>query len=84
MANLLYFKDIAEMSDVRIAMETSKEHDFHVLLPSKHVFKFSECGKGLYYLDTKDLTNNNKSKVSINTYPVLQTVNSNTEYFTAQ
>ena len=81
MANILSFKDVSEIPDVRITMETAKEDAIAVTTKEGKVIRFKPYSNGLFYFDTKN--HNNKSKESVSHYTIIQTVDSNKQFFTS-
>ena len=81
MANILSFKYVSEIPDVRITMETAKEDAIAVTTKEGKVIRFKPYSNGLFYFDTKN--HNNKSKESVSHYTIIQTVDSNKQLFTS-
>ena len=50
-AQILYLKDVNSIPGVRVTMDTSLEKAMHAITKDGTVFKFKECGLGLYYYD---------------------------------
>ena len=87
LANILSLSDVANLKGARITMDSEIEHAI-ILYHNDKVLKFKECRDGLYYLDTS-LEKSNYSNSIITTYSntlqkpsLVQTVNSNKEFFT--
>ena len=80
LANVLSFKQVTEIPDVKITTDTSKEEAFTICLKNRIEMKF-KCNEGLYYYDTNS---NNHSKSKVNNYGVnlLITVANNKLFFT--
>jgi hypothetical protein len=79
MDTILSVKDVANIDSVHITMDTSKEKAMFVHHKSD-VFKFQECDDGLYYYDT---ANCNSNKVEVTNYSFLETVDENSNFFSA-
>ena len=85
LANVLSFKQIAALPNVKITTDTSIAKAISVHVGDK-VFKFEECNDGLYYLDMKKQNNlnnqvNNYSSSS-NNICLLNTIDYNKSLFT--
>ena len=83
MANILSFKDVFAIPGVRITMDTAKEDAIVVTTEEGKVIRFKPYSNGLFYFDTKTHNNNNKSKESVTQYTIVQTVDSNKQFFTS-
>ena len=79
LANVLSFDTVAQLSGVRITLDTLIERGFLVTYKDM-TLKFRPCSDGLYYFDTNTL----KSKSTVTDYSFLETVKSNKEFFSSQ
>lgn len=73
MATILSVKDVANLENVHITMDTRKERAIFVHHDDE-VLKFEECADGLYYYDTAALKPLN---VEVTNYSFLETVADN-------
>ena len=48
-------KDVTNLRDVLVIMDSSKEKANSVIFKGQKIFKFLECRLGLYYIDTEHL-----------------------------
>ena len=64
-------------------MDTSIEKYMNMIMSDGTVFKFKECGSGLYYqyMAINDEQNNAKTNAKITPYSMLSTVTYNKEYY---
>lgn len=68
LANVLSFKKVAAIEDVRITFDTTIEKAI-VVHVNNITFKFKECKDGLYYFDMTNYNiENHKTKSTINNY----------------
>jgi hypothetical protein len=79
MVTILSVKDVANLDNVHITMDTRQERVIFVHHDGK-VLKFKECADGLYYYDTAACKPNN---VDITNYSFLETVADNSKFFSA-
>ena len=82
MANILSFKDVSELSGVHITMDTKKEDAIVVTTKEGNVIRFKPYSNGLFYYDMETVTSN-KFKETVKPYSLVQTVESNKQFFTA-
>ena len=52
LATVLSVKDVANIENVKIIMDTSKERAISVIIKGDRIIKFLQCNSGLYYFDT--------------------------------
>ena len=82
LANILSLSDVANLPGARITMDSTVEKAIN-LHHNGVTLKFEECSDGLYFLDTSKY---NPTKPSVTSYSkslsLLQTVNSNKEFYT--
>ena len=52
MANILSFKEVADIPGVRITTDTKQGRAMKVSLGKVRTLKYKECGSGLYFYDT--------------------------------
>ena len=91
LANILSLSDVANLAGARITMDSKVERTINLHYNGR-TLKFKECSDGLYFLDTTKTEDNysntqiiayNTSSPHSHTYSsMLQTVNSNREFFT--
>ena len=72
-ATILAFKDVCYVPGVRVKIHTEIDGFFYSQLSTGHVFKLTQCSKGMYYFDT-DQVNNDKTSETFNHYINIQTV----------
>jgi len=78
LANVLSFKQVAALDNVKFTLDTSVEKAIVVHISNKQ-FKFKECRDGLYFLNTKNIKKrNNKNKV--NEYPICNYIPSTSNF----
>ena len=53
MANILSFKEVADILGVRITPDTKQERLVIVYLGNGRTFRFKDCKSGIYFYDTK-------------------------------
>ena len=84
LATILSFKDVNNTLGVRVTMDTSIEKAMNVIMRDVTLFKFKECGSGLYYyvMVSTDEQNNAKTNTTITPYSLLSTVTENKEFYT--
>ena len=87
LGNIVSLRDVANIPNVTITMDTSKERAITVKMGPYKEFKFLECPDGLYHYDTS-ITRENLSKTKSaftpysNSYSLATTVADNKKYFT--
>jgi hypothetical protein len=77
MANILALKDVADR--FKITMDRTKERAMLVHVSNDIIIRFSQCGNGLYYLDTSAIRKTTSNNVT--DYSFLSTVKENKAYF---
>ena len=89
LANIISFRDVANIPGVVIKMDSSKERAITVEMGSYKKFKFLECPDGLYHYDTTTMYENcSKTKsafvpyLNSSSYSLAMTVEDNKKYFT--
>ena len=84
LANIISFRDIANIPGVKITMDTTKERAITVMMANGSEYKFNECPDGLYYYDTAKKSEGyyNKTKPILTPYSFAMTVNENKSFFT--
>ena len=72
-ATIISLKDVNNISGLCVTMDTSIENNTDVILSDGTVFKFKECGSGLYYnyVARTDEHNSAKSNATITSYSLL-------------
>ena len=86
LATVLSMKDVTNLRDVVVIMDSSKEKAILVIVKGQKTFKFLECGSGLYYIDTEHLDKHvekfkNNNNV-LNHYSALPTLSENKKGYT--
>ena len=78
-AKILSLKDVNNIPEVRVTMDTSIETSLHVVLDNGAVFKFKECELGLYFyhMANTDEQNSAKTNTKITTYSFLSNLTEN-------
>ena len=77
LAAVISLKDIVNIDEVYVAMDSRVEKSISVHLGEGKVLNFLECDSGLYFYDTRN--DNNKNIVS---YSAVQTVRENELFYT--
>ena len=89
LANILSFKEVANIPGVYITMDTLHEKAITITLLNNTTIKFTKCADGLYFFDPAQHNFKNKSTdyfpmtSSINTQ-LISTVKENKTFFTNQ
>ena len=85
MANILSLKSVADISGAQLVMDTLKGMSIMLHLLDNHNIKFEQFKNGQYFFDTNNVVvSNDKSKLMLTTYSLLQTVIDNRNIFSQQ